>query len=130
MPARPGTFMLETPCQQVHLESSMDGSSSRSSDVGIAIFMTDRDVADATDAQIAGVHWALEAASRRVASPSGMLEDLRTIYLPSEHRCLCFFAANDAEVVRAINDTAQFPDVRITRALEFSAHQLGEVTAS
>jgi hypothetical protein len=122
--------MLETPCQQVHLESSMDPSASRSEDVGIAIFMTDRDVAGATDAQIAGVHWALEAASRRVASPSGMLEYLRTIYLPSEQRCLCFFAANDAEVVRTINDTAQFPDVRITRALEFSAHQLGGVNAS
>jgi hypothetical protein len=108
----------------------MDWSSSRSSDVGIAIFMTDRDVADATDAEIADVHRALEAASRRVASPSGMLEYLRTIYLPSEHRCLCFFAANDAVVVRAINDTAQFPDVRITQALEFSAHRVGEGTVS
>jgi hypothetical protein len=122
--------MLNTPCRQAHLESSMDGLSSRSSDVGIAIFMTDRDVAGATDAQIARVHLALEAASRRAASPSGNPDYLRTIYLPSEQRCLCFFAATNAEVVRAINDTAQFPDVRITRALEFSAHRVGEVTGS
>jgi hypothetical protein len=100
------------------------------SDPGVSIFMTDRDVAGATDAQIAGLHRALVAASRRVASPLGTLEYLRTIYVPSEQRCLCFFEATDAEVVRAINDTAQFPDARITRALEFSMRRLGEVIRS
>ncbi len=100
--------------------------SAPASDRGTGVFMTDRDVVDGSVAHIATVHRALLVATRRIATPQGSLQYLRTIYLPSQQRCLSFFEAVDAELIRAINDTAQFPDARICEALEYSARRLGE----
>ena len=96
------------------------------SDRGIGVFMTDRDVVDGTVAHIAGVHRALLAATRRIATPQGPPQYLRTIYVPSEQRCLSFFEAIDLQTVRAIHDTAQFPDARICEALEYCGCRPGE----
>ena len=95
-------------------------------DRGTSVFVTDRDVVDGTAAHIAAVHRALLAAARRIATPGEPLQYQRTIYLPSQQRCLSFFEAIDTDLIRAINDTAQLPDVQICEALEYSTRRLRE----
>jgi hypothetical protein len=91
------------------------------SDHGTGVFMTDHDLPQASAADIARVHHALLAATLRIATPAAPPIYLRTIYLPSEQRCLSFFKAGDLDTIRVINDTAQFPDARIYEAVEYSA---------
>jgi hypothetical protein len=38
---------------------------------------------------------------------------VQRIYAPDEQRCLCLFEAISPEVVRAVNDIAQFPLARV-----------------
>ena len=42
---------------------------------------------------------------------------MQRIYAPDEHKCLCLFEAAGAEVVRSVNDIAQFPLARILAVL-------------
>ncbi len=62
----------------------------------------------------------LEAAPRRVGSPDHRVRCLRTVYVPGDERCVCFFEASDADIVRLVDDTARLPFVRIAAAVEFA----------
>ena len=105
--------------------NSVDGASEWAVEVSVPIFLAERDTAGTTDAEIGRVHQALEAAARRIGSPDHQVRYLRTIYVPGEQRCICFFEASDADVVRLVNDTAQLPFVRIAAAVEFAADSAG-----
>ena len=105
--------------------NSVDGASDWAVEVSVPIFLAERDAVGTTEADIGQVHQALEAAARRVGSADHRVRYLRTISVPGEERCTCFFEASDADVVRLVNDTAQLPFVRIAAAVDFAADSPG-----
>jgi Protein of unknown function (DUF4242) len=110
--------------------NSVDGASEWAVEVSVPIFLAERDTAGTTEADIGQVHRALEAAARRLGSSDHRVRYLRSIYIPGEQRCICFFEASDADIVRLVNDTAQLPFVRIAAAVEFAPTSGGLGAAS
>ncbi len=43
---------------------------------------------------------------------------LRSVYVPSEAHCMCLFDASNAEIVKAVNDTAGIPYTQVYEALD------------
>jgi hypothetical protein len=62
---------------------------------------------------VAGVCRALGEAVRREIRRGGQIRYVQRIDAPGEHRCLCLFEAAGPELVRAVNDIAQFPLARV-----------------
>jgi hypothetical protein len=67
--------------------------------------------------QLASVHRALGEAVRRVIRRGSHIRYVPRIYAPGEQRCLCLFEAPGPEVVRAVNDIAQFPLAHVVAVL-------------
>jgi hypothetical protein len=63
------------------------------------------------------VHRALGEAVRREARRGGQIRYVQRIDALDEHRCLCLFEAAGPEVVRRVNDIAQFPLARVVAVL-------------
>jgi hypothetical protein len=63
------------------------------------------------------VHRALGEAVRREIGRGRQIRYVQRIYAPDEHRCLCLFEAPGPEVVRSVNDIAQFPLARVVAVL-------------
>lgn len=45
---------------------------------------------------------------------------IRSTYVPGDDHCLCLFEADDAEVVKAVNDTAGIPYTRVVEAMDLT----------
>ena len=63
------------------------------------------------------VHRALGEAVRRENQRGGRIRYVQCIYAPDEQRCLCLFEAAGPELVRSVNDMAQFPLARVMAVL-------------
>jgi len=59
------------------------------------------------------VHRALGEAVRRAARRGSRIRYVQRIYVPQEQRCLCLFEAAGPDLVRNVNDIAQFPLARV-----------------
>lgn len=67
------------------------------------------------------MHRALDEAVRREIRRGGQIRYVQRIYAPDEHRCLCLFEAAGPELVRSVNDIAQFPLARVVAVLSSMA---------
>jgi len=81
------------------------------------LYLVEHDLRGLSPAQLASVHRALGEAVRREIWRGGRVRYVQRIYAPEEQRCLCLFEAPGPEVVRAVNDTAQFPLARVIAVL-------------
>ena len=81
------------------------------------LYLVDHDLRGLSPAQLASVHRALSEAVRREVARGSRIRYVQRIYAPDEHRCLCLFEAAGAEVVRSVNDIAQFPLARVVAVL-------------
>ena len=77
------------------------------------LYLVEHDLRGLSPAQLAIVHRALGEAARRQTRRGRPVRYVQRIYAPDEHRCLCLFEADGPEVVRAVNDIAQFPLARV-----------------
>lgn len=77
------------------------------------LFLVEHDLRGLTPWQLASVHRALGEAVRRENSRGGQIRYVQRIYAPAEQRCLCLFEAPSPDLVRSVNDIAQFPLARI-----------------
>jgi hypothetical protein len=77
------------------------------------LYLVEHDLRGLSPSQLAGVYRALGEAVRRAARRGSRIRYVQRIYAPEEQRCLCLFEAAGPEVVRHINDIAQFPLARI-----------------
>ena len=66
---------------------------------------------------LATVHRVLGEAVRRENQRGGRIRYVQCIYAPDEQRCLCLFEAAGPELVRSVNDIAQFPLARVMAVL-------------
>jgi hypothetical protein len=81
------------------------------------LYLVEHDLRGLSPAQLASVHRALDEAVRREIRRGSQIRYLQRIDVPDEYRCLCLFEAAGPEVVRSVNDIAQFPLVRVLAVL-------------
>jgi len=81
------------------------------------LFLVEHDLRGLSAGQLTIVHHALGEAVRRENERGGRIRYVQCIYAPDEQRCLCLFEAASPELVRSVNDIAQFPLARIMAVL-------------
>jgi hypothetical protein len=81
------------------------------------LYLVEHELRGMSSWQVASVQRALSEAVRRENRRGGRIRYVQCIYSPEEHRCLCLFEAADPDLVRSVNDIAQFPLAHITAVL-------------
>jgi hypothetical protein len=81
------------------------------------LYLVEHDLHGLSAPQLASVHRVLREAVRREVRRGSQIRYVQRIYAPEEQRCLCLFEADGPEVVRAVNDIAQFPLARVIAVL-------------
>jgi len=71
--------------------------------------MVEHDLHDLSSQQRSSAHQSLAEAVRRAVRRGSRIRYVQRILVPEESRCLCLFEAAGAELVRNVNDIAQFP---------------------
>jgi Protein of unknown function (DUF4242) len=85
------------------------------------LFMVEHDLRGLSSQQRASAHQSLGEAVRRAVRRGSSIRYVQRIVVPEESRCLCLFEAAGADLVRNVNDIAQFPLARVV-AVRSSAH--------
>jgi hypothetical protein len=75
--------------------------------------MVEHDLHDLSSQQRSSAHQSLSEAVRRAVRRGSRIRYVQRILVPEESRCLCLFEAAGAELVRDVNDIAQFPLTRV-----------------
>ena len=83
----------------------------------LRLYLVEHDLRGLSPAQLADAHRALGEAVRRAIRRGGHIRYVQRIYAPGEHRCLCLFEAPGPDLVRHVNDVAQFPLARVVAVL-------------
>ena len=81
------------------------------------LYLVEHDLRGLSPPQLAGVHRALGEAVRRETRRGSRIRYVQRIYAPQEQRCLCLFEAAGPDLVRRVNDIAQFPLARVIAVL-------------
>jgi hypothetical protein len=77
------------------------------------LYLVEHDLRGLSPSQLASVHRALGEAVRREIRRGSRIRYVQRIYAPDEQRCLCLFEAAAPDLVRNVNDIAQFPLARV-----------------
>lgn len=83
----------------------------------LRLYLVEHDLRGLSSAQLGSVHRAVGEAVRREARRGRQIRYVQRIDVPEEYRCLCLFEATGPEVVRSVNDIAQFPLARVVAVL-------------
>ncbi len=84
----------------------------------MTIFMAERYLPDVTLEQLTALQQTVIKTSQRFNTRGKSVQCLRSLYIPGDFRCLCFFDAPNAKVVQEVNEEAQFPFLRIVSVIE------------
>ncbi len=87
----------------------------------LQLFMVEHDLRGLSSQQQSSAHQSLGEAVRRAVRRGSRIRYVQCIIVPEESRCLCLFEAAGAELVRNVNDIAQFPLARVA-AVRSSVH--------
>lgn len=83
------------------------------------VFVVERRLPGVDPDRLAGVHRALAESARRLSGRGDVVRYLRCTFIPGASRCLCVFEADNADLVRRVNEVAQVPFDRIEEAFDF-----------
>ncbi len=86
----------------------------------MAVYLVDRNTSEMLPGQLNNMPHAAVEMSRRFTAAGRPVRYLRSIYVPSESRCLSLFEAPSAALVRDVNEAAQIPFTRILEAFEWT----------
>jgi hypothetical protein len=81
------------------------------------LYLVEHDLRGLSSWQLASVERALGEAVRRQNLRGRQIRYVQRIYAPDEQRCLCLFEAAGPDLVRDVNDLAQFPLARVMAVL-------------
>jgi Protein of unknown function (DUF4242) len=84
------------------------------------VFMADREMPRVTMAELAAAQRAAIAMSEQFTAHGRPVRYLRSLYVPSESRCMCLFEAASADMVRDVNEAAGIPFTRIIEAADLT----------
>ena len=97
-------------------------------ETGHRLYLVELDLDGLSSPQWATVDRALDEAVRREVQQGGQIRCVQRIYAPAEHRCLCLFEATGPDVVRHVNDTAQFPLARVISVVSSTPGERSQLT--
>lgn len=86
----------------------------------MAVFAADRSLPGITMEQLAGAQKAAIDTCGQFTANGQPVRYIRSMYVPGDDHCLCLFEADDAEVVKAVNDTAGIPYTRVVEAMDLT----------
>ena len=86
----------------------------------MTLYLVDRDIPGVTMDQLVATQQAVIAVSQRFTARGEHVRYIRSIYLPDESRCMCWFEAPSAEAVAEVNEVAKVPFNRIHEAIDLT----------
>jgi hypothetical protein len=91
-------------------------------DAELQLFLVEHDLHGLSPAQLASAHLVLEEAVGRAAGRGSQIRYVQRILASGEPRCLCLFLAPGPDMVRRVNDIAQFPLARVVAVTNAVPH--------
>jgi len=86
----------------------------------MSVYMVERSLPGIGMDQLAAAQKAAIEMSNQFTADGNDVRYIRTTFVPGEAHCMCLFEADDADVVRAVNEAAQIPFTRIVEALDLT----------
>ena len=86
----------------------------------MSVYMVERELPGVTMDQLADAQRAAIETGKRFTSEGKNVRYIRTTFVPDEARCMRRFEADNAELVKEVNDAAQIPYTRVTEALDLT----------
>ena len=86
----------------------------------MAVYMVERELPGVTMDQLSAAQKAAIATSEGFSAAGKTVRYIRTTFVPGEAHCMCLFEADNADLVRAVNEAAQIPFTRIVEALDLT----------
>ena len=86
----------------------------------MAVYMVDRDLPGVTMDQLGAAQKAAIETGQKLTEEGKNVRYIRTTFVPGEAHCMCLFEADNADLVRELNETAQIPFTRIVEALDLT----------
>jgi hypothetical protein len=84
------------------------------------VFAADRKLPGITMDQLAGAQRAAIATCGQFTENGRPVRYIRSMYVPGDDHCMCLFEADDAQVVKAVNDEAGIPYTRVVEAMDLT----------
>lgn len=82
--------------------------------------MVERELPGISMEQLAAAQQAAIETGQQFTAEGKRVRYLRTTFVPGEARCMCLFEADNADLVKEVNETAQIPFNRIVEALDLT----------
>ena len=86
----------------------------------MAVYMVERELPGISIEQLAAAQKAAIETGQQFTGEGKNVRYIRTTFVPGEARCMCLFEADNAELVKEVNDTAQIPYKRVVEALDLT----------
>ena len=86
----------------------------------MAVYMVERELPGVTMDQLAAAQKAAIETSNYFTANGKGIRYIRTTFVPNEAHCMCLFEADNADLVRAVNEAAQIPFTRIVEDLDLT----------
>ena len=86
----------------------------------MSVYIVERELPGVTMDQLAEAQRAAIETVQRFTSEGKNVRYIRTTFVPGDARCMCLFEADNADLVREVNDAAQIPYTRVTEALDLT----------
>jgi hypothetical protein len=86
----------------------------------MAVYMVERDLPGVTMDQLAAAQKAAIDTGKQFTDEGKNVRYIRTTFVPGEAHCMCLFEADNADLVREVNEAAQIPFTRIVEALDLT----------
>ena len=86
----------------------------------MAVYMVERELPGVTMDQLAAAQKAAIETGQQFTAEGKNVRYIRTTFVPGEAHCMCLFEADNADLVREVNERAQIPFKRIVEALDLT----------
>jgi hypothetical protein len=86
----------------------------------MAVYMVDRDLPGVTMEQLGAAQKAAIETGKKFTEDGKNVRYIRTTFVPGEAHCMCLFEADNADLVREVNEEAQIPFTRIVEAMDLT----------
>ncbi|MCA1814886.1 MAG: DUF4242 domain-containing protein [Acidobacteria bacterium] len=86
----------------------------------MAVYMVERELPGVTMDQLAAAQKAAIETGQQFTSEGKNVRYIRTTFVPGEAHCMCLFEADNADLVREVNESAHIPFKRIVEALDLT----------
>lgn len=86
----------------------------------MTVYMVERDLKGISMADLAGAQKAAIATAADMRGKGVPVNYIRSTFAPDDGRCMCLFEGENADQIKALNDTAGLPYSRIVPALDLT----------